>query len=101
MTSPHVDDFGTPFTLTIYKYDNTILDLTNSLTRQIIFIKPDTSRVTTTGSFVTDGSDGKITYTSASGLLDTAGDWKIQGRIVFANGTWSTEVQGFVVEDNE
>ena len=100
MPSPHVDDYGTPFTLTIYDYSNAVLDLSNSLTRQIIFIKPDTSQIVTTGSFVTDGTDGKIRYTSASGLLDTAGEWGIQGRIVFANGSWSTEVQGFVVSAN-
>ena len=100
MPQPHVDDYGTPFTLTIYDYKGSVLDLSNSLTRQIIFIKPDNSTVTTTGSFVTDGTDGKIRYTSASGLLDTAGDWGIQGKIVFANGSWSTDVQGFVVLPN-
>jgi len=101
MPSPHVDDYGTPFTLTIYDYSNTVLDLSNSLTRQIIFIDPDNSKTITTGSFVTDGTDGKITYTAASGLLNAAGDWGIQGKIVFANGSWSTEVQGFKVLANE
>jgi len=101
MSSPHVGDYGTVFNLTIYRHDNIVLDLSGALVRQIIFYKPDTSTVITTGSLTNDGTDGKMYYTSPSGLLDTAGEWGIQGRVEYPTAAWSTEVQGFVVEENQ
>ena len=101
MSSPHVGDYGTQFNMTVYKHDGSILDISTASQRQIIFIDPSGSRTITTGCLVTDGTDGKMYTTSASGLLVTAGDWHLQGYVVYANGAWSTDVQGFVVDTNQ
>jgi hypothetical protein len=101
MRSPHVDDWGTPFAMTIYDSRNTVLDLSSASPITIIFTKPDSSQFVREASFVTDGTDGKIEYTIQDGEIDTAGDWKYQGRITFINGSWSTDLIPFVVEGNE
>jgi hypothetical protein len=99
--SPHVGDYGTQFNMTVYKHDGSILDISTATTRQMIFIDPSGNRTTTTGCLTTDGKDGKMYTTAASGLLITAGSWNLQGHVVYNNGEWSTDVQGFVVEAND
>lgn len=96
----HQNDIGTVFILTIKDQDGAIVDLSLSSSKEIIFLKPDLSSHTKTASFVTDGVDGKISYIATSGDLEQDGWWKIQGRVTFSTGVWSTNTTQFIVYPN-
>lgn len=100
-TNIHQGDIGTVFTVTII--DDTTsaaIDVSTATTKQIIFRKPDKSLLTATATFTTDGSDGKITYSTVSGDLSQPGLWKIQGKVIAPTFTNSTENSTFNVKKN-
>jgi hypothetical protein len=74
----HKNDIGTMFKVTIRKEDDSIKDLSSYTTKQLIFKKPSGTILTKTATFLTDGTDGIIYYTSISGDLDEIGAWKLQ-----------------------
>lgn len=100
MKSPQVGDWGTPFTLTLYKTSSSKLNLSSASPINIIFTKPDGTQFSREASLVTDGTDGQMTYTIQAGELDVAGDWKWQGQATYVNGSWRSDVLSFVVEAN-
>ena len=51
-------------------------------------------------SFVTNGTDGKIRYTTQSGDLNSIGVWEVQGEIDSPNFTGRTSVERFKVVRN-
>lgn len=75
----HLNDVGTQFIVTILNQDEEAEDLSGYSTKQIIFTKPSGEKLTKTANFYTDGTDGKIYYTSVADDLDEAGTWQIQG----------------------
>jgi hypothetical protein len=77
----HVNDIGTTFVVTIN-------DLTSSGGSAVA------------AGFTTDGTDGKIEYTTVDGDLNGAGNWEIQAKVVTPSGTWSTGVGYFKVYEN-
>lgn len=92
-----VGDVGTVFKATI-KDNGVVVDLSSATLKEIIFKKPDGSRLTKTALFYTDGTDGIIVYTAVAGDLDLAGMWQWQARItVTSGGPFSTEVKDFRV----
>lgn len=94
-----VNDIGTSFRGT-FKEDGTVVDISSATTKNIIFEKPDGTKVTQTGSFFTDGTDGILEYLSVDGDLNIGGDWRLQG---FANlGSWigHSDIVNFKVYDN-
>jgi len=95
----HVDDIGTIFTITI-KDGASIVDVSSATTQQLIFKKPSGTTSTKTTSFVTDGSDGKIKYTTVADDIDEIGLWKLQSYIVMPSGSWKTDVGSFNVYAN-
>jgi hypothetical protein len=102
MASPHVGDYGTPIILTIYKQDNTILDISATGSRVVYLINPSGSRIQKVGDLVTDGTDGKMQYSLENGDLNVEGQWKIQGYVIFTSGSgFYTDVQGLLVLPNE
>jgi hypothetical protein len=98
-TSPHVGDVGTIFEGTFYD-GGVIVDISAATTKEILFRKPDGTVVTKTGTFSTDGTDGKLRYTTIAGDLDQAGDWRVQGYIVTPTGSWKSSVETFTVLAN-
>jgi len=99
MNEIHVDDIGTVFTITI-KDGADAVDISTATTKNIVFKQPDKTLVTQSGSFVTDGTDGKIQYTTVSGDLADAGNWSLQAEIVITSGEWSSDIYGFEVHKN-
>lgn len=96
----HVGDIGTVFTVTVAD-SGTPVDISAATTIEIIFGKPyDNASVTKTAVFVTDGTDGKIKYTTVANDLNIAGPWEIQARITLPTGTWRSEVGEFTVHEN-
>lgn len=74
----HKGDIGTRFLITIKDEDGIAKPIGSYTTKQFIFEKPSGNLVTKTASFYTDGSDGKLYYTTLSGDLDEEGAWKLQ-----------------------
>ncbi len=95
----HVGDIGTVFEVTI-KDNTSVVDISSATTMQIIFRKPDGSRLEKTATLTNSGVDGKMEYTSVSGDLDRHGSWKLQGRVVMSGGAWRSSVGNFDVYPN-
>ena len=93
------NDFGTVFQFTI-KDSDVVVNLSSATTKQIIFTKPDGTKLTKTASFLTDGTDGIIYYTTISGDLDTCGVWQSQASLVFASSAYKTDIIKFQVHRN-
>ena len=100
----HVGDIGTVIRATVNDTDSagavSVFNVSGALTKDLIFRKPDGTKLTKNASFYTDGTDGKLQYTTISGDLDTAGSWNIQAYIVMPSGTWYSSVGSFKVYEN-
>lgn len=103
MPEVFVADIGTSFQATVRDGPNATddpLDVSGASTRQMIFEKPDTTTVTKTAEFVTDGSDGLVEYVTESGFLDQPGWWHVQGFVADGVGEWHTTKYRFRVRAN-
>lgn len=99
----HLNDIGTVFLVTINDCVAgvpTVLDVSSATTLQLIFQSPSGTSTTQTASLYTDGTDGKVTYTSISGDIDEVGTWRLQASVVIGGGTFRSEVKSFRVHDN-
>jgi len=95
----HLSDIGTVFEIT-FKDGTSAIDISAASTKQILFKKPDATTLTKSGTFTSDGTDGKLKWVTISGDLDTTGKWEIQGYVVLAGGEWHTDVGEFTVYAN-
>jgi hypothetical protein len=50
--------------------------------------------------FVTSGADGKLKYKALPGEIDRVGTWLIQAKVTFPDGSFSSQVDSFVVKVN-
>ena len=96
----HVDDVGTVFQVTIKDEDEVVVDVSNALTKTIYFRKPNGTLLTKTASFVTDGTDGQIKYTTESGDIDAAGNWSLQSFVDFGTTEFYSDIHKFTVYNN-
>lgn len=93
----HNGDVGTIFRLTITDTAGTAIDVSTATTKYIYFQDPSGVRMQKTAAFDTDGTDGKIQYTSVSGDIDSVGTWQIQGYVETSLGKFWTEKDSFKV----
>jgi hypothetical protein len=96
----HVGDIGTRFEITVKDSDTTVVDLSNVDSMYVLFKKPDNSFTQVTPVFVTDGTDGRIQYTTQAGDLNQFGTWQIQAKVIFGTDVFSTDIQRFKVIRN-
>ena len=94
------NDTGTIIRVTVKDCNDVAIDISAATDLSIIFKKPSGTTITATGSLYTDGTDGIITYTVASGLLDEIGTWKIQASYESPNGSWKSDFKSFKVHRN-
>jgi hypothetical protein len=99
MSEIHLYDVGTNFIVTIHNQDG-VLNISGVLTKSLIFSKPDHTSLTVTPSFVTNGSDGKLSHIMASGDLNVPGWWQLQGHVSFPSGSWNSTTVRFLVYPN-
>lgn len=97
--SIRVGDVGTVFVLTIYDDDGNILDISTA-TSKVFRFKNSTEVVEKTGSFLTDGKDGKVVYVFQNGDIDISGTWKVQAVVTMPGGYWQSSIETFRVEKN-
>lgn len=98
-TKLRVDDTNVRLICEI-KEDDLALDISTASSMYIIIKKPDDSKLTKTGIFLTDGTDGQIYYDSISGDFDTSGLYRVQTIVTIGSGTYHSEVKTFRVECN-
>lgn len=101
----HVNDIGTIFRVTVNDTTSTggstVADISDATTITFTFKRPDGTTFSRSGSFTSDGSDGKVQYTTVDGDLDGAGTWSLQVLIVTSGGlTHNTSVATFRVFEN-
>ena len=84
-----VGQFGEAITITIVDSDGVAVDISGyDGTKQVIVRSPDAQKtVTWTASFGTDGTNGVITVTPATGEIDRKGIWKGQCKFQNAGAT--------------
>ena len=93
-------DIGTVFEITVQE-NGTPTDISSAtVTKDIIFKAPGKASVTKSGSFTTNGTDGKVQYTTLAGDLNKTGAWKLQAFLVLSGGSWRTEFGEFYVHPN-
>lgn len=95
----HKDDIGTIFTITVYD-GSSVADISTATDKRIIFKQPDGNSLTVSGSFYTNGTDGKLTYTTVTGDLSVDGRWRIQAYLTFPSGKFKSDIGVFRVHDN-
>jgi hypothetical protein len=85
---PHVNDIGSVLELTVKNCDGTAVDISAASTMQMKFTKPGGTVLSANGVFTTNGSDGKLRYTTVVGDLSERGTWKCRAYLAFPGG-WS------------
>lgn len=101
MNDIHVNDIGTALDLTITE-SGAAVDVSGVGAAQIKLRSPEGRVLTKTATFVTDGTDGKVRYTTQSGDLSAPGTWRWQGYLQNLGG-WTghtSEGQPFEVRQN-
>jgi hypothetical protein len=96
----HLYDIGTVFELTL-KDGAAAADISAFTTRKFRFQRPSGDCEIVDATFVTDGTDGKLEYTTVSGDIDETGMWNLQARITDGSGNrFHSEVVEFEVFTN-
>lgn len=94
MTTLRVGDYGIPITATVVDSSGSAVDISSATAQTILIKRPTASTISTSTSFVTDGTDGQITYTLADGDVSEAGTYEYQFRIVLS-ASQNTTIRGF------
>jgi len=88
-----------PFEFTISDQDGTIVDISSASVLEVIFRKPDKSTFTRTAAMVTDGTDGKLQYTTVLADLDAGGPWRAQAEVTISSVPYPSTISNFTVLD--
>ena len=97
----HIGDIGTRFLFTIQDCDSTDpVDVSTASSVEIVFKKPNGTNLVVAGTFLTDGTDGKVYYDTANGDIDQIGYWKVQGKVNFPTGLFYSDIHKFQVFAN-
>lgn len=96
----HLNDVGTVFKYSILDEDSNVVDVSTASSINIYFKKPGYDTVSKSGTLYTDGTDGIVYYTIASGDLNVVGNWYTQVEIVISDTNWRSDIQTFNVYEN-
>ena len=83
----HVGDYGTEFVLIIKKRVSgvdSVVNISGATTKKIMFRDAAGTVFERTASFKTDGTDGKISYTTVSGDITVSGTLKYRGAVILS-----------------
>ena len=97
----HVGDIGTVIEVTVKdKTSGDVVPIDAATTMTLFFNKSDGTTIERTATHTTDGSDGKMFYTTISGDINMAGEWKYQAYVVLPGGAWRGDILEFYVLPN-
>ena len=94
------NDIGTQLQVQISDCNDAIIDISAADTKQIILKKPSGSTLTKNASFMTDGTNGMLSYVTIDGDLDEIGTWKIQAVVGIGGNIWRSNFKSFKVHRN-
>jgi hypothetical protein len=98
-----VGDFGQVAQVVFKDVDAAEADISSyAAAIKMVFTDPSGVESEKTATFVTDGSDGAIEYTTEDGLINAAGHWRVRGRVTSAGGggaKLTTEEHTFLVKE--
>ena len=96
----YVGDEGTIFRVQLLDCDTGLaIDISAATVKEIIFEDPLGAVVRKTATFMTDGTDGYIEYTTITGDIDMSDTWTIQGYIEGVGFKNSSTTSTFNVSD--
>ena len=87
-----VNDAGIQLIVQFVDQDNVIIDLAGASALKIKIGSPDGNTTDKSAALLTDGTDGKIFYTTSSSDLTEAGYYEIQGQASIGGSVFSTRV---------
>jgi len=99
----HYNDIGTVFLVTVndcVSGTSTILDISTASSLSLVFKSPSGASNTKPATLYTDGTDGKIYYTTVDGDLNQVGTWRIQAIVNIGGGIYRSDVGTFKVFEN-
>ena len=88
--SVHKGDIGTVFEATVTDAGIAV-NVSTATTKEIVFIRPDGTRLVKTAAFSTDGVDGKLKATSVLGDISQNGLYHLQVNVTMPTGSWSSD----------
>jgi len=84
----------------IFMQGGSVLDISGATTKQIKIRQPDGTLLTKAGAFVTDGTNGELTWLTTAGSDLVSGPHKVQGYAITPAWTDHTEIGEFPVDAN-
>lgn len=98
----HDDDFGFVITITFTSRSTGLaLDISGATTRRIDVRNTRTGAVNqNAATFVTDGTDGQLQYTTTAADFDAAGLWEVQGVAFSVSVRFATDIADIDVRRN-
>ncbi len=94
-----LNDYGLAITLTVVNRNQVFRPIDAATTKEFIFYPPEgAASITKTAVFVTDGTDGKLTYTLLAGDLNIAGHWRVQAKVTEPTAVYRSAPLEFSVE---
>ena len=103
MANPEVQvsSYGWNFDLRVVDSVAAPIDVSAATTIEFLAKKPSASTsMVLAATFVTDGIDGRLRHTVASGEIDTVGTWQIQTHVVMPGAELFSSVLFFDVKAN-
>ena len=98
-----INDIGTKFLITV-KDGDVVVDISGTGShvnnKRLIFKSPSGSTLDKPASFDSDGTDGKLYYTTVSGDLVEDGIWKLQAKVIIGSQTFHSDIHTFKVHRN-
>lgn len=93
-----VGQYGESVSLTVVDKNGSVVDISTYTSGITVSLRDPKSLKTVafTGTFVTDGTDGKVRFTPASGDLDRPGTW--EGQITLTKASTVARTRVFSVE---
>ena len=90
MASIIVNDIGTIVEATIKDGAGVVVNLSGATVLRFKLIRPDNNIIERTASLSTDGTDGKMRYTSITGDFNVSGEWRVIGYVEIGSAKWHT-----------
>jgi hypothetical protein len=75
-------------------------NISTATSKKIRLTGPDDVSKDYLASFLTDGTDGKLIYTTLGDELNVAGYWQAQALLIMGSFNGDTAVAAFTVKDN-
>jgi len=94
------ETIGAPIVATVRNPDGSTRNIADATSHDLIFMPPNGQKMTKPAAFLTDGSDGKLVYTTVEGDLTPAGAWRVQAYIRQPGFDGSSKVGTFFVLKN-